>query len=370
MHYILYELKYFLFIFLILRLYIFIYTNISKKISLIFLISLLTFISAIRCNYGSDFYSYYKVFNYATNLTGNIKLYLENGESFLFYPMEYFVKKSFESPYAIFWICSIIIYPLLFSWINKHSNDMPSSVFLFFLFGFFDITNNILKQCIAMPILLFAYDYLLDKKIIRFGICAFLACGFHISSIVIIIMMIISSFLRINIKLYYLIISSSIVLVLFYPLIATKLLQRIPIFERFLIYGEGRIITLPFFITSLLYSAILIYFFHNLYKRHEIYKINNKRLNLIALSSIFAILSIRYIVIIRICLIGLIQLTVLITSRKHKIISFYKSRIKVMPRIFLIMISFFIITCLSSGNNRYYDYSTQFTDTPQEKWYR
>src|SRR5699024_66791 len=101
---------------------------------------------------------------------------------------------SFE--YSLFWGVSLIIYPLFIIYIRKKTNSTWIAFATFLLMGFFTISMNILKQQIAMIIILFAYEYLSEKKYLRFLVLVLLAGSFHITSLFAGIMLIISRFIK------------------------------------------------------------------------------------------------------------------------------------------------------------------------------
>lgn len=72
----------------------------------------------------------------------------------------------------------------LYRFIKKHS-DMPFlSVLLFITFGFMNFYLSGMRQAIAISIVLFSYDYIVDRKIWKFFITIAVASLFHTSSVI------------------------------------------------------------------------------------------------------------------------------------------------------------------------------------------
>ena len=329
-------------------------------------------ISGIRCNFGSDFYSYYRQYNYISDQIlafGGVQRFIENNIQVGYPYLMHIVRKINSSPYAIFWACSIIIYPSMFHWIDKKTTNKTYSVALFFLLGIFDITNNILKQSIALCLLLYAFDYLIDNKYIHFLILSIFAVLFHVSALAIIVAMVIAHFVNLGKKHIILLSITSSVLIVGYTLILTKIISAISILERYAKYLEGREFTSAFVITSILYTALFVYLGSILSEIDLLSNKDKKRVNLIIISIVFTMLSLRYIVIIRISYMALLQVVILL-PKIDKVGLQLKNKKLGISKYMTIVLIFFIITTLSAGNNRYYSYSTYFNSDPQIEWYR
>jgi len=70
------------------------------------------------------------------------------------------------------------------TFIKSNSKSIWLSVFLFLGMGFFDQTMNVLRQFLALSIILWSYKYLLEKRKIQFVILVILASSFHLSAII------------------------------------------------------------------------------------------------------------------------------------------------------------------------------------------
>lgn len=167
--------------------------KIDNRTKDVFFAFVMVLIAAIKMNFGSDYWSYSLIYNRAlTDYTGVKDILIQRGffGSGL-YVISYLVK-SFTSIIGwgtpvehnlIFIICSIISTWTIIVQIRKHSDNYQWSVAVYFLMGYFMIANNILKQQIAMMLLLFAYDALWGKKYFKYFMLCLLACFFHTTAI-------------------------------------------------------------------------------------------------------------------------------------------------------------------------------------------
>lgn len=139
-------------------------------------------VSAIRYDLGTDYIRRYaedyikmgKGIN-IPNLELGYKLF---AKACLFFTKDYVI---------IFVITSAIIIFLTFYTIYKESPYPILSVVIYFLMGYFFHSLNIMREYLAISILLFSYPYLVNKKYIVFAICAIIAFLFHSSSAIILI---------------------------------------------------------------------------------------------------------------------------------------------------------------------------------------
>ena len=98
----------------------------------------------------------------------------------------------FSSSYRLLLIVSAFIVVCSFaSIIRKFSNKIWLSVLLLFLLSYFDISANLLRQAIAMAILLCAFDILLKKRSALFVIYVLFASTFHLMSLVFVVAIIV-----------------------------------------------------------------------------------------------------------------------------------------------------------------------------------
>ena len=170
-----------------------------KTIVLILAIMPMFFISAIRYDVGTDYDKRYMA-DYYTLAEGKNVGNLEIGFKVIDYICLFFT----QEPYLLFVVTSLIILAIIFEVIYKKSSNKILSIIIFFLCGYFFGTLNLIRQYIAMALVLLGYQFLMDKNqkkaYIGFVICAILAFFMHSSSIVCFIMLFLTQKNICNIK--------------------------------------------------------------------------------------------------------------------------------------------------------------------------
>lgn len=174
------------FIFTILLVYISEYKVKSKKsktVLRVIAVLPLLIISAIRYNVGTDYDKRY-VQDYI-NLSNGIDVpNLEIGFKAIDYICLLFTKETF----LLFIVTSIIILSIIFEVIYKKSTNKVLSIVIFFFGGYFFGTLNLVRQYIAVVLIMLGYQFLTSenkkKAYIGFIICAILAFLMHSSSII------------------------------------------------------------------------------------------------------------------------------------------------------------------------------------------
>lgn len=157
-----------------------------QKITLYVLSAMPFFIvSAFRYDVGTDYLKRYW-YDYNRTVQGINIPNLEIGFKIIIKICIVFSKE----PYILFVICSAIIIALIMYTVITKSKNPILSVIIFFLGGFFFDSLNIMRQYIAMSIVLFAYRFLLveNKKIILYILCVILAGTFHSSAYLMLIL--------------------------------------------------------------------------------------------------------------------------------------------------------------------------------------
>lgn len=174
------------FIFTIMLVYISEYKVKSKKsktVLRVIAVLPLLIISAIRYNVGTDYDKRY-VQDYI-NLSNGIDVpNLEIGFKAIDYICLLFTKETF----LLFIVTSIIILSIIFEVIYKKSTNKILSIIIFFFGGYFFGTLNLVRQYIAVALVMLGYQFFTSenkkKAYIGFIICAILAFLMHSSSII------------------------------------------------------------------------------------------------------------------------------------------------------------------------------------------
>ncbi len=81
-----------------------------------------------------------------------------------------------------FILSALVVLPAVVA-VKRTSKNYLLSIFFFFALTYYIESFNILRNCIAISIVLIGYPYLLEKKIIPWAICVLIASGFHFTAI-------------------------------------------------------------------------------------------------------------------------------------------------------------------------------------------
>ena len=146
------------------------------------LIFLLFFIlSAIRFDVGTDFDNYYYMAS-GFNEGGYTRFYndFELG-SYALIKLSHFL----ESPQIFFIISSFITLYCILKTIFKYSHSVLISTIMWLSIPiFFFLSLNGVRQWMAVAIIFFGYQYIQDRKFLKYLICVFLASMFHKSALI------------------------------------------------------------------------------------------------------------------------------------------------------------------------------------------
>lgn len=142
----------------------------------------LILVSSLRVDVGFDYNKRY-VHDYNAIKDGNLKDSLEIGFKLIIKFCLIFT----DNPRILFVITSCLILGLIFASIYINSENKVLSIFLFFAGGFFFGSLNLVRQYLAMSLILFGSGFLLKEKkryILIYLIFLGLAILIHTSSIV------------------------------------------------------------------------------------------------------------------------------------------------------------------------------------------
>lgn len=152
-------------------------------ISLFFMILLLLlFLRSWKT--GIDLVNYKYFFNSISKLSFNgVVNYSEKGEV-LFYILNKIIYIIFGNHFQIFLIilAMLAIIPIFKLYYTKSDNALLTIV-LFITVAPFSMFFSGIRQCVAMGIIIFAFKYVENKKIIKYLLCVALAYFFHRSAI-------------------------------------------------------------------------------------------------------------------------------------------------------------------------------------------
>lgn len=172
---------------LILGLSIRINTPNGKKHFVFFSALILVLISGLRNMYvgPDDTYNYYNIFLFCNKSDFPTILADTEGGDIGFYILTklstYLVGNHFTLYLLL--IATLWIVPIA-HFINKYSDDALLSFILLLSLGFFDAQMVIIRQSLAISILLFAYSGLREKKLFKFFFFVLLASTFHRTALI------------------------------------------------------------------------------------------------------------------------------------------------------------------------------------------
>lgn len=181
-----------------------------EKIGLLFL----SIFSGLRTNVGTDFQAYIQIYYEGIKEKGIFGIGFDE-YGFLFLTKISVILGSYR---WMFLLSSILILFFMFYGIKKINKKNYILIFSFFLFLYYPMSFNTVRQGIAQSILIYGLYYLFEKKLIKFLLTMLLAMSFHKFSMVILpIYFIYNSRKQINKKiLKYFFIMTVIMIVFFY----------------------------------------------------------------------------------------------------------------------------------------------------------
>lgn len=159
-----------------------------KKVYCALMCFLFVFFIGLRSfNIGTDSPSYAIDFMFSPGLsTSIIKEYFAAKEP-LFYSLQSLVRSATAS-YTIWFSVIAILYMVPCAFFVYRNSDMPYISFIAFIsMGYMNFAMAGLRQTIASAFLFFAFDFLKNKKYVRFIVFVLIAAGFHITSLVFLI---------------------------------------------------------------------------------------------------------------------------------------------------------------------------------------
>mgnify|MGYP002708135811 CR=1 FL=1 len=141
----------------------------------------LIILSAVRYNVGWD---YLKIYTNGFFLIGEEKM----PQYFTEIPFDFLVKFIYiisnANPDWLFIVCTIITFIFLTKAIKDQSVNVGFSILLVFFIRYYFLTLNIVRQGIAMSILLYSLKYIKENNFKKYIILVILASCFHLMSLV------------------------------------------------------------------------------------------------------------------------------------------------------------------------------------------
>ena len=325
-------------------------------------------VSSIRLNSGSDYWAYYRIYN-------DIKVYFHSitevfdyhGFQSGIHVLSYILKETFsgDTPLemnVLFIVIAIFSYIVIINRIRKNSKNTKLSIMLYMFLGFFLISNNILKQQVAMSFMLIAYDYLYEKKYLRYVILCIAACFFHISAIIPAITFLIIHRFRLTFRMFLGFFVFFLSLTLMLPYIARPIAELgiLGSYSNYIanisLYAGNIRRTIGVMITLVMYAFI----FWRIYRfKEKIKSIDTKTYGYIALIFVGIMInavSINLWVINRIAF-YFYQYAIFLVPNTIEILGLKKKQYK---KYMIIIVIFTFLFSIFYGENTYYSYHTVF----------
>lgn len=300
----------------------------NKKIYSIIICVLLTLVAGLRdYSIGNDTVSYLGFFN---NVLYNYQTSrFERGFVYLML----FIKKIFNN-YTVFLLASSIFFnSAICKLIRKESPNMLISFLIFFLGRFFFSEMNIMRQFIAIGIIIVGFKYIYNRNFIKYLLCVILASLFHKSALINIILYFIFD-IKITKKIGAILTLCSLTMFLFFQKVINYIVLKFNIYEEYVdVYLNSN--KLGSLLNFLICFMIIIYVLFIIKKEKKKSKKENFYLWLLILSTISSFLSIRMSVLSRIQ--NYFDIFIII------IIPLFTEKIKNKIIVYLIIIIFYIL---------------------------
>ena len=162
-------------------------TKRNKKMYLFLALGILATMTMFRdSSVGNDTLNYMRLFRDVSN--ADLFVYIRNSinePGFLGYI--WLLSRISKNPYILFAVSGAIVYISIGHFIYKHVASPGIVCISLVTLMRFDFLLSAQRQALAISILLWAYDYLVEKKTIKFLLLAFIAATFHYSSLVFIV---------------------------------------------------------------------------------------------------------------------------------------------------------------------------------------
>ena len=172
-------------------------------------ILVLALVSGLRYRVGADYMAYYYGYQgYIDDLPNSIRLWDEPGYGVLAWIGAHFYNNGAS---AIF-LAALITVGLSLIIIFKHTNRVLLASFLYVTLGCWHGSFNGIRQYLAAAVLFYGFDYLRDRKLLRWIMVVFIASLFHRSVVVMVVLYFITD-IKINWKNLLLVLSVTILLV-------------------------------------------------------------------------------------------------------------------------------------------------------------
>lgn len=245
-------------------------------------------ISAIRYDVGTDYMfryvpDYLAIYN-GRNVT-NLELLFK-----LFVKICTFIAE--DNYQILFVITSAVVVFGIFGAIYKYSKNKIFSIILFFICGYFFGSMNLVRQYVAMAILLLAYNYLNSEETGKWFLVCIIAFFIHSSSIILCILTLVLKNIK-RITWQYVVFFVALYFILQQPL--KMLIEYIMSLSRYSVYINSVYNVSEVSITDIIQNIIIYFIMYHSYdvkkKNNELNKEDDLLINLQFMTIIFILLG-------------------------------------------------------------------------------
>lgn len=321
----------------------------------------LAVIVGIRCNCGSDYYNYYwqsvNQRNFFDSFQQIITSRLQFGLSFLIRVSGEFLKDE----YAFFMIIAFITIIPTFHLIVKRTKYPIVGIMTWILLGYLSMSINILKQAVAMTMVLCLYEKLYNRQYKRMIAYALLAVIFHTASLYILCVILLFRNWNFTKKQMLGLAFAGLVLMIGMKTIFSKVMIMLPYqYSKYLsIFQNSDELDLKLFLGGVLTSVFYVMIIWELLGKTDAFDDYSRPLIAIMVMCVpILLLGLRIYLFNRIAYFGLQFIVYLLPGY---IKSFKKNKQRVIYTILVLYCFMFMVLC---AENNYYAYSTIYNDEP------
>ncbi|WP_442263717.1 EpsG family protein [Tissierella sp.] len=136
------------------------------------------FFAGIRYGIGVDYFSYVRIFN---NVNNGYRVRTESGFSLI----NLIIGKLGGNEQIMFFVVSYLTFLFIYLAIKKYENTLSLGLcMLTFMLFYYNISFNLVRMTLSISIMLYSFDFIYEKKAIKFLASVCLAISIHNSSIV------------------------------------------------------------------------------------------------------------------------------------------------------------------------------------------
>lgn len=147
---------------------------------------IILFILGFRSRYmgSADVRGYYDNMKQAISLSSWTRYYSTKRSEEGFHFFVWMLSRIFKQPQWLLIITSLLYIISIFHFTGKYSKSYPITIFMYVTVELMLFQLQGMRQAIAISIGIFAFDFAINKKIIKFGLLVLLATQFHRTAIV------------------------------------------------------------------------------------------------------------------------------------------------------------------------------------------